>query len=62
MLDKDANYNNLVSWSVRRKLWHVEYQTKAGIRNPNRPSKNVKSLWTKCEKHKAKAVVLESQD
>ena len=58
MLDKDANSNNLVSLSVRRKLWQVKYQTKKGTGNPNRPTKGVRQLWEKCEKHQAKAVKL----
>ena len=54
MLDKDANYNNLVSLSVCRKLWNLEYQTRKGSKNPNRPGKMVKDLWEKCEKHIAR--------
>ena len=62
MLDKDANSNNLVSLSVRRKLWQVKYQTKKGTGNPNRPTKGVRDLWEKCEKHQAKAVKLPTND
>ena len=62
MLDKDANSNNLVSLSVRRKLWQVKYQTKKGTGNPNRPTKGVRELWEKCEKHQAKAVKLPTND
>ena len=62
MLDKDANSNNLVSLSVRRKLWQVKYQTKKGTGNPNRPTKGVRELWEKCEKHQAKAVKLPTHD
>ena len=62
MLDKDANSNNLVSLSVRRKLWQVKYQTKKGTGNPNRPTKGVRELWEKCEKHQAKAVKLSTND
>ena len=62
MLDKDANSNNLVSLSVRRKLWQVKYQTKKGTGNPNRPTKGVRDLWEKCEKHQAKAVKLPTHD
>ena len=62
MLDKDANSDNLVSLSVRRKLWQVKYQTKKGTGNPNRPTKGVRDLWEKCEKHQAKAVKLSTND
>ena len=62
MLDKDANSDNLVSLSVRRKLWQVKYQTKKGTGNPNRPTKGVRDLWEKCEKHQAKAVKLPTND
>ena len=62
MLDKNANSNNLLSLTVRRKLWQLKYQTRKGTGNPNRPTKGVKELWEKCGKHQAKAVELPNND